>query len=258
MQHLMQQSLNMDNLPQYIMSSFRYFEKGERHVTRVWREDVLVIVFDGVLRFYEEGIPVEVSKGQYYIQQKGLFQEGKEESDMPQYYYVHFNGSFDSTGNHLLPICGEANLKELYPLFQKLEFLQRTDAGKLQLTGVFYQILSVLSKGFSRSEGQKVVEKAISFVLREPMQPYSLDDLAKVCGYSKNHIINIFKQETGQTPCAYISEIKIKMAKNLLINSQLSLAQIGASCGFGNYINFYKEFVKQMGCPPKEWRKQQQ
>lgn len=142
----MEDALNMDLLPQYEMSSFRCFEKEERHVTRICREDVLVMVFDGVLRFYENGHLVEVSKGQYYIQRKGLLQEGTVESDMPQYYYVHFKGAFES-GKHMLSLYGEADISELYPLFQQLEFLQHAGAGAVELNGVFYHILSVLNRG---------------------------------------------------------------------------------------------------------------
>ena len=77
------------------------------------------------------------------------------------------------------------------------------------------------------------------------------------CGYNKNHIIRIFKKETGKTPHAYITDIKIEKAKQLLLGSDASLSQISIECGFGEYINFYKAFMKNEGCPPLAWKKQQ-
>lgn len=252
----MNNGLNLDVLPQYEMSSFRYFEKGERHVTRICREDVLVMVFDGVLRFYEDGQLIEVSKGQYYVQRKGLLQEGSVESDVPQYYYIHFTGTFGGD-KHTLALLGDADISDLYPLFQQLDLLQHAGADAVSCNGVFYRILSVLNRGFANTERQKLVMKVISLATQDVQKPFSLTEIARECGYSKNHIINIFKKETGQTPYVYIANLKLTMARNLLRNSEQSVTQISAVCGFGNYINFYKEFIKAEGCSPKVWRSRQ-
>ena len=81
-----------------------------------------------------------------------------------------------------------------------------------------------------------------------------LDTLAARCGYSKNHIINVFKAETGLTPYAYIQKLRIDNAKRLLDYSSLSASEIAVECGFGSYINLYKEFHKSEGCSPLQWR----
>lgn len=75
------------------------FQPGEKHVTRICSEDVLLLVFSGVLRFVEDGVPVEVHGGEYYIQKRGLLQQGVVPSDCPVYYYVHFSGTWsDESG----------------------------------------------------------------------------------------------------------------------------------------------------------------
>ena len=82
--------LSMDSLPAYRFSSFRYFDPGERHIHRTFREDVLLLVMDGVLRFEEGGNAVEVGSGEYYIQRHGLEQSGVTASSTPKYFYIHF------------------------------------------------------------------------------------------------------------------------------------------------------------------------
>ena len=47
--------LNLDALPEYLFSSMRNFEKNECHVRRICSDDVLLLVFKGVLRFSEDG-----------------------------------------------------------------------------------------------------------------------------------------------------------------------------------------------------------
>ena len=102
-----------------------------------------------------------------------------------------------------------------------------------------------------------VVVKVISAVSQNLQKPFSLQEIASKCGYNKNHVIRIFKKETGKTPYAYITDIKINKAKQLLLGSDASLSQISTECGFGDYINLYKAFVKSEGCPPLVWKKQQ-
>lgn len=247
--------LSLDTLPTVTYSSFRYFEKQERHMTRVCSQDVLVMVFDGVLRFRENGVPVEVRAGEYYLQRSGLLQEGNIESDSPAYYFIHLQGCVYTERGNVLPMRGKADFTELHPLFRKLEELYMCRAPLVEKASAVYAVLSLLRKQSDRVGRSPVVMKVMQVVSEDLQKPFSLQEIASACGYNKNHIINIFKKETGMTPYAYITDMKIKKAKRLLLNSDASLSQISTECGFGEYINLYKAFVKAEGCPPLVWKK---
>lgn len=62
--------INLDKPMEYVYASFRYFEEGEKHTTRICKDDVLLLVFDGILAFTEDGVDVSVGAGEYYIQKK--------------------------------------------------------------------------------------------------------------------------------------------------------------------------------------------
>ena len=247
---------SLDTLPRCTCSSFRYFEKHERHMTRVCSQDVLVMVFDGMLRFVEDGSLVEVGAGEYYIQRHGLLQEGNLESDMPSYYFIHLEGSFADEGN-TLPIRGKVDFKELFPLFKKLDETFLFQSSIVEKSAIVYQILTILKNQDTDTGRSPVIMKVISAVSADLKKPFSLQDIARQCGYNKNHIIRIFKKETGKTPHAYITDLKIEKAKQLLLSSDASLSQVSIESGFGEYINFYKAFMKNEGCPPLAWKKQQ-
>ena len=250
----MEQKLSFDTVPIYNYASFRFFEEHEKHMTRVVSKDVLVLVFSGTLKFLENGVPISVSAGEYYIQRKGSYHTAAEESDMPKYYFIHFDGDFSDDENGL-PLRGRADFSDLFLLFKKLDALQMSRATPLERTAAFLEILSVLKKQNDKSGKSDVVLKVITMVSEDIQQPFSLDDVAKKCGYSKNHVINVFKKETGKTPYAYITDIRIDMAKRLLLNSESSLVQIGMECGYGDYINFYKAFIKAVGEAPLAWKR---
>ncbi len=252
----MKKRLSLKKLPLYAYSSFRYFEKHERHLTRVYKWDVLVMVFEGVLRFREDGVPVEVHAGEYYIQRHGLLQEGLLESDSPKYFFIQWTDcEYTADEEESLPIRGKVDFAELFPYFNELETLRMTGASMIEKSAVFYKILSLLKRHQDKGSSNEVVAKVISEVTRDIRRPFSLEAIAARCGYSKNHIISIFKKETGKPPHAYITDIKIGMAKQLLQNSESSLYSISIECGFGSYINLYRTFVKSEGCSPDEWRK---
>jgi len=252
----MEYRLSLKTLPHWQYSSFRYFEKHERHLTRTYPLDVLVMVFDGVLRFSEDGVPVEVYPGEYYIQRHGLKQEGLYESDSPKYFFIQWWGHEFTEDKDGLPLRGKADFVELFPLFQELETLRITEAPLVEISAVFYRVLSVLRRSGNRKTSGEVVAKVISEVTRDIRKPFSLDEIAGYCGYSKNHVINIFKQETGKTPYAFVNDMKVDMAKQLLLNSHSSLTSISLECGFGSYINLYRIFLKAEGMSPADWRKE--
>ena len=77
----MEDYLSSQTLPRFLFSHDRVFQPGEKHVTRICSEDVLLLMFSGVLRFVEDGVPVEVHGGEYYIQKRGLLQQGVVPSD---------------------------------------------------------------------------------------------------------------------------------------------------------------------------------
>ena len=57
--------------------AFRFFQEGEHHIERRFAQSVLVMGLERTLYFEEEGKPVAVSPGEWYIQRAGLFQTGK-------------------------------------------------------------------------------------------------------------------------------------------------------------------------------------
>lgn len=60
--------LDLDRIPSLATCSFRRFDPGEYHVTRVSDCDVLLLMLEGKLIFYEDGKRISLLPGQWYIQ----------------------------------------------------------------------------------------------------------------------------------------------------------------------------------------------
>lgn len=90
------------------------------------------------------------------------------------------------------------------------------------------------------------------------MSDLSLDDVAAAAGFSKFHFSRLFKQYTGFTFCDYIRHRKIKVAEELLNQSDLSVTEIAMQSGFVSLSTFNRVFRQLKNCSPTEYREKNQ
>lgn len=84
---------------------------------------------------------------------------------------------------------------------------------------------------------------------------FSLDLLCAKYGYSKNHIIRIFRGRYGVTPYKYYIDNKMRTAKLYLRNTDLSVEEIAHRLGFGDAHYFSAYFKSANGVSPLRYRK---
>lgn len=95
---------------------------------------------------------------------------------------------------------------------------------------------------------------AYDYINKNFTKNLSLNLLAKVNCCSIQTLISRFKKYTGKTPIAYITELRLKKAKELLINTDLSIGQISSICGYENAYYFSNTFKKEIGISPLKFR----
>jgi AraC-like DNA-binding protein len=217
-------------------------------------DDILLLMLDGVLRFTEDGVPVELSGGEYYIQQRGLFQDGPEVSDCPYYFYLHFGGCSWSEEAPTLPRRGSFDPDTLLPLLRELNHAEVEDAPMIEKNSLLCAILSRLYRGQARSERDLLVDHMARRLTRDLQNPPTLAELAAEFHFSENYLIRIFRETTGITPHAYVGAARIRKAKLLLSTSNVTADRIAYECGFTDYAHFYRMFQKEIGCSPKAYR----
>ena len=231
-------------------ASLRYFDPHEYHITRHCADDVLLLVYEGVLRFRENGIDREVSAGEYYIQKAGLLQEGTVASDCPKYLYAHFRAKWtDAEG---LPVCGPFYYPQFQPLIEKLDKLSHSRAPYVEKTGCFYEVLSLL---FRQQHTDSPATCIAQFIDEHFAKISGLEDLCAHFHYSKNHIICLFRKAYSITPVTYINDAKLRHAMYLLEVTSDSAEQISLKSGFHTYSHFYRLFLRKTGQTPAQWRK---
>ena len=82
----------------------------------------------------------------------------------------------------------------------------------------------------------------------------SLFELAKVGGLSQSHLARAFRSATGQSPHRYLVALRIDRARCFLETTDLSVIEVGLSCGFESPNHFSTAFVKANGMSPRTWK----
>ena len=235
----------------YKHASFRFFKKKEQHINRFCQDNVLILVYDGTLRFSENGVDRIVRAGEYYIQRKNCDQKGPIASDEPKYLYVHFDAEWTDSPDALC-YSGQFDVRWFYELMKKIDTASHQNASYSELEYLFLKLLLSLRK---KPEKNALAEQLSLYVEENIKKIISLEDICEAFHYSKNYIIRIFKKEFGVSPIQYINEVKQRRAMYLLESTSKPIGEIAIECGYSDYAYFYKKFVQKTGLNPQQWRK---
>ncbi|WP_077325179.1 helix-turn-helix domain-containing protein [Virgibacillus siamensis] len=102
------------------------------------------------------------------------------------------------------------------------------------------------------------IDEVISFIHQNLYEPISLSGLAREAAYSPYHFTRIFKERTGLTPQYYVASVRLQKAKDLLINTNLSVRDIGMEIGQQSLGTFTTRFTKRVGLSPSQFRHSRQ
>jgi AraC family transcriptional regulator, glycine betaine-responsive activator len=84
--------------------------------------------------------------------------------------------------------------------------------------------------------------------------PLSLDDVAGKVGVSRRQIERLFRRHLGMVPSKYYLEARLKRARSLLLQTDLSIMEIAVACGFESPPHFSRCYRSQFGCTPSAER----
>jgi signal transduction histidine kinase/AraC-like DNA-binding protein/ligand-binding sensor domain-containing protein len=82
---------------------------------------------------------------------------------------------------------------------------------------------------------------------------FDVEMLSKSIGISNRHLLNKLQNLTDSTPVELIRTLRLKRAKELLLQKKTTIAEIAYEVGFSDPNYFSKCFGKQYGKPPKEF-----
>lgn len=92
------------------------------------------------------------------------------------------------------------------------------------------------------------------FIERHYNRPLSLEQVSRFCGISQSAFTTKFKQHFGRSFVTYRNELRIRVAKGLLAETEEKILAISQKVGFQDLSFFHKVFKQSVGMSPGKYR----
>ncbi|MDR0597596.1 MAG: helix-turn-helix domain-containing protein [Treponema sp.] len=126
-----------------------------------------------------------------------------------------------------------------------------------ELTDMLHIIVERMSAQLFSFQGMchaSVLRKAERFIWENYTRKISLQEIAAAAGLSAPYFSTIFKEEMGENLSSYLNRLRVDKARHMLAETDISLAEIAASCGFEDQSWFSKIFKSFTGISPGKYR----
>jgi transcriptional regulator GlxA family with amidase domain len=101
---------------------------------------------------------------------------------------------------------------------------------------------------------QPKLTEAVTLMETNLEEPLSTDEIAQLSGLSRRQLERLFKQYLGSLPSRYYLELRLQRARQLLLDTNYSIVQVGLMCGFSSGSHFSTAFGALFGNTPRQER----
>lgn len=120
----------------------------------------------------------------------------------------------------------------------------------------YYQIAKTVFSVSSEKETQfpSCIMDVLDFINSHYHTKISITQLAQQINMSESYFYTLFKKAVGISPIAYINNLRLSIASDLLINTHQSITAIASAVGIQDSIYFNKLFRQRYQMPPSAYR----
>lgn len=102
----------------------------------------------------------------------------------------------------------------------------------------------------------QVVEYVKLYIMENYMNEVDFCSLASTLGFSSAYLTKVFTKSTNETPIRYLTAIRIREAKRLLVDTALPIQKVGELVGYPDQFYFSKAFRKATDKNPSTYRRE--
>ncbi|MFI2213271.1 helix-turn-helix domain-containing protein [Streptomyces sp. NPDC020141] len=99
------------------------------------------------------------------------------------------------------------------------------------------------------------IEHVIEGIRERYEEPLSLHDLGEMARLTPFHMARVFREQTGLPPAQFLTAVRLEAAKQHLLRTDLSIADISLQVGYMSIGSFTTRFSKTFGVSPGQYRR---
>lgn len=254
-----------------------YHELGKDPLYKIWHTSKKAMF----IYVYSDGGSIVCSEKAYPFQKGVLCFVGAEKyhytmPDIPEKYersklfipvelfdeilkMLSVNSSKFSSGSFVYALIKESERSKVEEIFHKIKESEHDETyGKWVLISGIIELLVFLNKHSFENipAASGVVSRAVEYINSNIERNITIDEICAEVHMSKYYFCRQFKKSTNTTIMKYILKTRIVMAKNMLLNENLTITEISNRCGFSSVSYFSRIFKEETGLSPLNYKKE--
>jgi AraC-like DNA-binding protein len=105
-----------------------------------------------------------------------------------------------------------------------------------------------------RASNELRLGPALRAIHTKAEHPWTVTELARLSGMSRASFARVFQDGLGQAPMQYLTNWRMAIARDLLLTSDATLADIAERTGYSSAYAFATAFRRHHNTPPGQWR----
>ena len=115
--------------------------------------------------------------------------------------------------------------------------------------------LAVDVAGDLRLKDEPLLAGVFGFIEDRYRERISLKDVARAVSLTPGHLTTVVRRRTGRTVQDWIAERRMAEARRLLVQTDLTVEEVGRRVGYGDAGYFARHFRRAHGATPLGWRR---
>ncbi|MGO2890796.1 AraC family transcriptional regulator [Enterococcus devriesei] len=243
-------------------------EKGHTYGPTVRSGYMLHYIYSGKGIFSVNGRNYHLKAGDFFfIEPDKLIKYEADQDDPWAFYWIGFRGELvkeyltrtSISANY--PIFTSKNNQQIKDILSEIiEISLISEENDLLLNVKLLEILYQLTRCFpaetssARNKKNTMFMKAAQYIQNNYERDLQISELSKSLSIDRSYLHRLFIKELGIGPKEYLTNVRIRKAKELLKQSDLPVKVIAYSVGYENTQQFSRVFKKIVGISPKEFR----
>lgn len=165
--------------------------------------------------------------------------------------------------NNLVFNLNETEFSEMITLYDSIESENSKDEkyksvflkNMLECVLILFLRKANLSENLDYEKRNNHIQKAVMYMQLHFKENPSLKKTADAVNLNPNYFSQKFKELTGKSYIAYLTDLKLSYAKKLLGSSVLSVTEVCFLSGFSSLSNFMKIFRQKYNMSPGQYSK---
>ncbi|PZM63355.1 AraC family transcriptional regulator [Paenibacillus dendritiformis] len=185
-----------------------------------------------------------------------------EEGQEAEAYVIRFDIQSDREPEAEFPLRGEVPVHREAPtvvLCERLYDKSRPElwTERLLAQAAFHELLCAVVANIRRlpDDPRAALERTKAYIDNHFNENLTIGKLARMADISPKYYVDLFKKTYGQSTIDYITEVRIRHAKRMMLQADARLRDIAQQVGYSDEFYFSRKFKQQIGVAPTVYMK---